>query len=87
MRQILRSFVHKTLAVMNVFPTKMTDRNELRALLQKLYPVSCNKELIRLGPKGDGDIWFQTIFKGLKHVSPLELGLYQDLSRIVLIWE
>lgn len=38
----------------NLIRTKMTDRSELHALLQKLYPISCDKELIRLGPKGDG---------------------------------
>lgn len=54
MKRILKFFLTKALAVANVFPTKMTDRNELQSLLQKLYPVSCNKELIRLGPKGDG---------------------------------
>ncbi len=32
----------------------MTDRNELLRLLKRLYPLSTNKELIRLGPKGDG---------------------------------
>ncbi|NWG76078.1 MAG: FkbM family methyltransferase [Rubrivivax sp.] len=54
MKQLLKSYIIKTLAVANSFPTGMTDRSELRFLLKKLYPLSTNKELIRLGPKGDG---------------------------------
>ena len=32
----------------------MTDLRDIRSLIKKLYPLSTNKELIRLGPKGDG---------------------------------
>ena len=86
MKQILRSFVHKTLAVVNVFPTRMTDRNELRTLLQKLYPVSCNKELIRLGPKGDGGYLVPNDFQGIETCfSPgvgFESGFEQDCAEL-----
>jgi hypothetical protein len=36
------------------YPTDLTDKRELESLLQKLAPLSTAKELIRLGPKGDG---------------------------------
>lgn len=49
-----KPYLTKTLAVVNRFPTLMTDRRDLQSLLKKLYPLSTNKELIRLGPKGDG---------------------------------
>lgn len=32
----------------------MTPGDELKSLMQRLFLVSCNKELTRLGPKGDG---------------------------------
>ncbi len=54
MKQLFKSYLIKALAVVNAFPTGMTDRSDLRSLLKKLYPLSTDKELIRLGPKGDG---------------------------------
>ena len=54
MKQLLKSYLIKILATANAFPTRMTDRSELQSLLKKLYPLSSTKELIRLGPKGDG---------------------------------
>jgi hypothetical protein len=41
-------------AAMNLHPSRLTDKNKLQSLLNKLQPVSCDKELIRLGPIGDG---------------------------------
>jgi hypothetical protein len=54
MKQLLKSYLIKTLSTAKAFPTAMTDRSELQSLLKKLYPLSTKKELIRLGPKGDG---------------------------------
>jgi hypothetical protein len=54
MKQLVRSYLIKSLALVNAFPTGMTDRNDLVALLEKLYPLSSDKGLIRLGPHGDG---------------------------------
>ena len=54
MSRFFKSFLIKTLALSNMFPTKITDRGKLQSLLKKLYPISSDKELIRLGPKGDG---------------------------------
>ncbi len=36
------------------FATRITDPDRVRALFQKLHPVTCSRELIRLGPDGDG---------------------------------
>jgi hypothetical protein len=36
------------------FPTKVTDTSKIAALFRRLHPVACDKELIRLGPPGDG---------------------------------
>ena len=48
------TIVIKIFSIVNVYPTKMTSRDDLQTLIYKLHPVSCSKELIRLGPKGDG---------------------------------
>ncbi len=54
MKQALKSYLEKALAFVNAFPTKMTDIENIRLLIKKLHPVSTDKELIRLGPEGDG---------------------------------
>ncbi len=36
------------------FPTPWTDADDVRALLGRLSPVSTARELVRLGPEGDG---------------------------------
>ena len=39
---------------MNQHYRRLTEKDRLQSLLNKLQPVSCDKELIRLGPAGDG---------------------------------
>jgi hypothetical protein len=53
-KQIVKPFGMDLLALGNAFPTPMTDKNVLQALVHKLYPVLPGKDLIRLGPKSDG---------------------------------
>lgn len=38
----------------NMHVTESTDNNEVQSLLDKLKPITYGKELIRMGPKGDG---------------------------------
>ena len=45
---------------------KMTEPNKIQSLMQKLYPVSCDKELIRLGPKGDGGYLLPNDLEGIE---------------------
>jgi len=42
------------LAAINQCPPQMTEKDKVQSLLNKLWPVSCDKELIRLGVLGDG---------------------------------
>jgi hypothetical protein len=35
-------------------PTRVTEETLVRALIRKLHPINCSKQLIRIGPKGDG---------------------------------
>ncbi len=39
---------------LNVHPARLTKKDDLKSFLNKIRPVICDKELIRLGPKGDG---------------------------------
>lgn len=54
MIQLFKSSLKSALAAANIFPTVMTDPDELRSLIRKLRPVQTEKNLIRLGPHGDG---------------------------------
>ena len=54
MKRLFRAGLVKTAAMINMFPTRMTDGNKLQSLIQKLYPLYIGKELIRLGPDSDG---------------------------------
>ncbi len=50
----LKSSLKRGLAAANVFPTVMTGRDEIAALIKSLRPIKTDRNLIRLGPKGDG---------------------------------
>ena len=54
MKQTLKSHLEKALELVNAFPTRMTDKEDIKSLLKRLYPLSTDKGLIRLGPEGDG---------------------------------
>jgi len=81
MKQLLKSCLTSTLAVNGVFPTEMTDRRALRSLVHRLYPLSTDKRLVRLGPGGDGGylvpddlVGIQACFSpGVSNVSGFEM--------------
>lgn len=50
---LISSLIH-ALSVVGGFPTRLTDRSRIEALLERLYPRCSGKELLRLGPRGDG---------------------------------
>jgi FkbM family methyltransferase len=52
--QPLKSAIIDLLGLWGVFPTSATDKNRLLELLQQLHPLVTDKNLIRLGPRGDG---------------------------------
>jgi len=54
MKQLLKYFGKGVIDLGKAYPTPLTDKNSLESLIHKLYPMSTDKELIRLGPEGDG---------------------------------
>lgn len=62
----LRYLLMKILGVADVFPTRTTSKDDLNSHLQSLHPVSCNKELIRLGPQGDGGYLIPNDLEGIE---------------------
>jgi len=53
-KQISKSFAMGILAFGEAYPTRLTDKATLQALMRKLFPVSPGIQLIRLGPEDDG---------------------------------
>jgi hypothetical protein len=56
MKKICKSYLRNKNIVFakNRFATKVTKPLALEDFLRKLHPVSCEKELVRMGPEGDG---------------------------------
>ena len=54
MKELLKSGVIRALSAVRAFPTGLTDRRDLQALLKALSPLTTNRGLVRLGPRGDG---------------------------------
>lgn len=54
MNSVLKSTAIKIASLAGRYPARLTDRKSVDSLMQNLFPVSVGKELIRLGPKGDG---------------------------------
>ena len=54
MKRLLTLFLTKILSLVNAYPTASTDKQLIKSLLIKLSPVCTDKNLIRLGPNGDG---------------------------------
>lgn len=53
-RTLFKPLIIDVLGMVNAFPTGLTDKEDIKALMRKLAPVDSGKPLIRLGPKGDG---------------------------------
>ena len=54
------------LTPLGAHPTWATDRHELLSLMQRLSPTPTDKQLVRLGPKGDGGYLVPDDLKGIE---------------------
>jgi hypothetical protein len=54
LKQILKLWIMRVLSFGKLFPDAMTDQAALKSLFKRLRPVRAARELIRLGPHGDG---------------------------------
>lgn len=79
-------YLARTFAMVNRFLTFKTNRRKLQSLLKSLYPLSIDKELIRLGPKGDGGYLVPNDLIGIQACfSPgvnFESGFEQDCAAL-----
>jgi len=63
------------------FLTRMTSIDRVSSLLKKLYPISCDKNLIRFGPKGDGGYLTPDDFEGIEACFSPGVSLHQALKK------
>jgi hypothetical protein len=54
MKELLERAAVSAFATGGIYPTKLTDAEALRSLMNSLAPVRPGRDLIRLGPAGDG---------------------------------
>jgi len=66
MSKFVKNLTLNILSIGNIHTTKMTGNDELQSLLNKLKPVTCGKDLIRLGPDGDGGYLVPNDLEGIK---------------------
>ena len=52
--KLLKRIINNTFAKKKRFLTRITPINEVKQLLEQLYPIACEKDFIRLGPESDG---------------------------------
>jgi hypothetical protein len=62
----MKRIVNKIYPILKNYPTRLTDNQDIQALLNQLRPMKCDKDLIRLGPKGDGGYLIPNDLKGIK---------------------
>jgi len=51
---LIKNLVSQILFGKYTYITKLTKKHKLKSLLTQLYPICCDKNLIRMGPSGDG---------------------------------
>ena len=66
MRENIKSLLITILGLKNLFPAGLTDSGRVRSLLEKLRPLSTDKQLIRLGPATDGGYLVPDDLAGVK---------------------
>jgi len=66
MNEFFQSLGLSVLSKGNIFPAVMTERKELKSLIKKLRPISCDKKLIRLGSARDGGYLVPDDLAGIK---------------------
>jgi hypothetical protein len=66
MKQALNQILIYVLGLIKVFPTALTEKEDLMALINKLAPISTDTNLIRLGPKGDGGYLIPNDIEGIE---------------------
>lgn len=64
--EVLRAGTRRVIPTIDLFPTRLTRRAELEALLSRLHPVATSQTLVRLGPQADGGYLVPDDFDGIE---------------------
>ena len=63
---ILNNIKNRIYPVLKRYPTRLTNNQTIQELLNHLRPMKCDKELIRMGPQGDGGYLIPNDLKNIK---------------------
>jgi len=62
----MKKILNRIYPILKKYPTRLTDNQDIQELLNRLRPMKCDKELIRLGPQGDGGYLIPNDLKDIK---------------------
>lgn len=62
----MKKILNKIYPILKNYPTRLTEQKKIWDLLKLLRPMNCDKELIRLGPAGDGGYLVPDDLKGIQ---------------------
>ncbi len=63
---ILYNIINRIYPILKKYPTRLTDNQDIQEFLNQLRPMKCDKELIRMGPQGDGGYLIPNDLKNIK---------------------
>jgi hypothetical protein len=63
----VRGFLTRASGLLGIDVVQRTDRNSLQELIRDLHPVRCGRDLIRVGPDGDGGYLMPDDFDGIRY--------------------
>jgi Methyltransferase FkbM domain len=61
----MKNILNRIYPILKNYPTRLTGNQDIQILLAQLRPMKCEKELIRLGPQGDGGYLIPNDLKGI----------------------
>lgn len=73
--------IKKAIAAESELSPRETDINDLQSYLKKLYPLSVDKKLIRLGPLGDGGYLLPDDLTGIKACFSPGIGFSSEFEK------
>jgi len=62
----MKNILNQIYPILKNYPTRLTKQEKIQELLNQLRPMKCDKEMIRLGPQGDGGYLIPNDLKGIK---------------------
>lgn len=76
----MKKFLNKIYPILKKYPTPLTDNRDIQALLNLLRPMKSDKDLVRLGPKGEGGYLIPDGLEGISACFSPGVGQYSGFE-------